>query len=326
MSYQATTVLEMGVRKAAAESAARQAEELAERVVAHACEEAVSSSAVHDLDAATNIIETPPDWNTIVTEHDAEAFFISIFASGMADGEAEITSQPAPPPEIAPLSAPPPDIAPLSVPPPEIAPPSVPPSELAPPSAPPPEIAPPSALPSGIAPPSAPQSALPSEIALPSASGVGVSTDVIASRPRRARAGEATPAVGVSNGCVKFRARDNVMVRVWWPNEGKWFIGQVDKVMPATIEVYYEDTDDHCPHRLKSWKIELVSAGYAPVVAVTAAPTPVRRPLLQPLQRPLQPPRRELLQLLSKRAAHKHLSQELPLNQHLPEVCRRHPP
>jgi hypothetical protein len=49
------------------------------------------------------------------------------------------------------------------------------------------------------------------------------------------------------------------MVRVWWPTEDPpaWFVGRVDKVMPASIEVYYGPSDTASVHQMRTSIIEL---------------------------------------------------------------------
>ena len=47
-------------------------------------------------------------------------------------------------------------------------------------------------------------------------------------------------------------------VRVWWATEepAAWYMGVVEKVMPASVEVYYEESDTFAPHRLRTSIIE----------------------------------------------------------------------
>jgi hypothetical protein len=49
-------------------------------------------------------------------------------------------------------------------------------------------------------------------------------------------------------------------VRVWWPNEEDWFDGIVDKVMPASIQVFYPEYDTYSAHRTFTTLIELKCA------------------------------------------------------------------
>jgi hypothetical protein len=46
-------------------------------------------------------------------------------------------------------------------------------------------------------------------------------------------------------------------VRVWWPNEEDWFDGTVDKVMPASIEVFYPESNTYSAHRTLTTLIEM---------------------------------------------------------------------
>ena len=51
-------------------------------------------------------------------------------------------------------------------------------------------------------------------------------------------------------------------VRVWWESEGVWLIGNIDKVMAKSVEVYYEDLksepDFYARHNLRTSKMEKV--------------------------------------------------------------------
>lgn len=60
---------------------------------------------------------------------------------------------------------------------------------------------------------------------------------------------------------VRFKLKD--MVRVWWATEDPpaWFVGRVDKIMPATIEIYYEPDDTASVHLLRTSIIELCEDG-----------------------------------------------------------------
>ena len=49
------------------------------------------------------------------------------------------------------------------------------------------------------------------------------------------------------------------MVRVWWPRPREWCTGEVEKVVPATVQVYCEGSDTFSKHRLKSTRIESLS-------------------------------------------------------------------
>ena len=61
-------------------------------------------------------------------------------------------------------------------------------------------------------------------------------------------------AAAPSLGC--FNAGDTV--RVWWATEepAAWCMGVVERVMPASVEVYYEDSDTYSTHRLRTSIIE----------------------------------------------------------------------
>ena len=61
------------------------------------------------------------------------------------------------------------------------------------------------------------------------------------------------------------------MVRVWWSKLREWCVGEIERVMPASIQVYYEDSDTFSAHRLKSTQIVAADQLAATAAAATAA-------------------------------------------------------
>ena len=57
-----------------------------------------------------------------------------------------------------------------------------------------------------------------------------------------------------SLGC--FKAGDTV--QVWWATEepAAWCVGVVERVMPVSVEVYYEDSNTYSTHRLRTSVID----------------------------------------------------------------------
>ena len=51
-------------------------------------------------------------------------------------------------------------------------------------------------------------------------------------------------------------------VRVWWESVGVWLVGELDRVMDKSVEVYYEasesESDFFAAHLLRTSKIEKV--------------------------------------------------------------------
>ena len=87
----------------------------------------------------------------------------------------------------------------------------------------------------------------------------------------RAPSGVAAPIQALSGSAAAIQApltgahligiiKDLDKVRVWFPHEEPpaWFYGTVGRIMPASVEVYYEGSDTYCVHRLRTTQIELL--------------------------------------------------------------------
>ena len=85
------------------------------------------------------------------------------------------------------------------------------------------------------------------------------STEIVAVASAKASAApKATVASQATQPEFDWQPRDGV--RVWWPKCGEWFTGQIERRMPASVEVYYSESDTFSIHKLRSTKIESIVA------------------------------------------------------------------
>ena len=85
------------------------------------------------------------------------------------------------------------------------------------------------------------------------------STEIVAVASAKASAApKATVASQATQQKFDWQPRDGV--RVWWPKCGEWFTGQIERRMPASVEVYYSESDTFSIHKLRSTKIEAIVA------------------------------------------------------------------